>query len=248
MVEKENHDKIFTNQALVDSTEEISDIFRQNLVAFITDNKMTIKEVSDLSGVPIATINSLLYGRTTKPMLSTVVKLAKGLELSIDELVGISSDDIKELKKGIDLPKNKLAIVKWVINYLLDTKDTSNSVHVMLPNVDSSGNISITYQLKEFSFPNCEKWKINRCYMGILVPSDCLMPYYAPNTVLLIAQDRKPMHNERVVVRMRNYLYVCVAKITKGSTDYHHLNDEEIAINRALISEVMGYVVGDLQV
>ena len=68
--------------------------FRQNMFMYIDEKDITIKDISEESDVPFSTLNTFLYGNSKDIKLSTAVKLAKALNVSIDELL---ENDIKNV-------------------------------------------------------------------------------------------------------------------------------------------------------
>ena len=55
--------------------------------------KLTNQQLSDLSGVPIGTINRIMAGQTDNPSFQTVCDMVMAMGGSLDELVGIKSED-----------------------------------------------------------------------------------------------------------------------------------------------------------
>ena len=51
--------------------------------------KLTNQQLSDLSGVPVGTINRILSGQTDNPSFQTVCDMVMAMDGSLDELVGI---------------------------------------------------------------------------------------------------------------------------------------------------------------
>lgn len=60
--------------------------------------KLTNQQVSDLSGVPIGTINRILAGQTDNPSFQTVCDIVMAMGGSLDELVGIKEETPQEKK------------------------------------------------------------------------------------------------------------------------------------------------------
>lgn len=54
-----------------------------------TEKGITAADISQLSGVPLATLNRILNGKTPNPTLESIVPIAIALGLSIDELMGL---------------------------------------------------------------------------------------------------------------------------------------------------------------
>ena len=82
---------------------------------------LTNQQLSDLSGVPIGTVNRILSGQTDNPSFQAVCDMVMAMDGSLDELVGINeeastaekqaaSKEIIQLYEGIIADKEK-----WMI-------------------------------------------------------------------------------------------------------------------------------------
>lgn len=58
--------------------------------------KLTNQQLSDLSGIPVGTINRIMAGQTDNPSFQTVCDLVMAMEGSLDELIGIKTSAAKE--------------------------------------------------------------------------------------------------------------------------------------------------------
>ena len=73
--------------------------------------KLTNQQLSDLSGVPVGTINRILSGQTDNPSFQTVCDMVMAMDGSLDELVGIQQEIPQAEKKawfGEQQPQNSL--------------------------------------------------------------------------------------------------------------------------------------------
>ena len=73
--------------------------------------KLTTQQLSDLSGVPVGTINRILSGQTDNPSFQTVCDLVMAMDGSLDELVGAekkaqASQEILRLYEEMIATKN----------------------------------------------------------------------------------------------------------------------------------------------
>jgi transcriptional regulator with XRE-family HTH domain len=79
---------------------------------------LTNQQLSDLSGVPIGTVNRILSGQTDNPSFQAVCDMVMAMDGSLDELVGIkeeastaekksASKEIIQLYEGIIADKEK---------------------------------------------------------------------------------------------------------------------------------------------
>ena len=60
--------------------------------------KLNNQQLSDLSGVPIGTINRIMAGQTDNPSFQTVCDIVMAMDGSLDELVGIKDETPLEKK------------------------------------------------------------------------------------------------------------------------------------------------------
>lgn len=58
--------------------------------------KLTNQQLSDLSGVPVGTINRIMAGQTDNPSFQTVCDMVMAMGRSLDELAGIQAPGGKE--------------------------------------------------------------------------------------------------------------------------------------------------------
>jgi len=80
---------------------------------------LTNQQLSDLSGVPIGTVNRILSGQTDNPSFQAVCDMVMAMDGSLDEMVGIkeepsasdkksASKEIIQLYEGIIADKNNV--------------------------------------------------------------------------------------------------------------------------------------------
>lgn len=63
------------------------------LKKMISEKKLTVRQISELSNVPVSTINRILSAQTEDPGIQTVTALVCAIGGSLDELMGIGSED-----------------------------------------------------------------------------------------------------------------------------------------------------------
>ena len=74
--------------------------------------KLPTQQLSDLSGVPVGTINRILSGQTDNPSFQTVCDLVMAMDGSLDELVGIQAETPPAEKKAEEMIATKNA---WLL-------------------------------------------------------------------------------------------------------------------------------------
>lgn len=223
--------------------------FRQNLFKYIESDDITLADISNASGIPYATLNSFLYGKSQNVRIDNVVKLAKTFGVSIDELVG--ADTLQVLTKESlamcrNLPENDLYLVRWFIRYLtqLNSKIEPNKryVSVMMPLMDNNGDFKVTSDYEKVEITNLEEPFRSKIFMGFHIICDHYMPYYAPGNIILIANDRPPKPTEHAVVRVGKYLFIIRRVIEDGIAKYYSVRDDKYRIDEAEVDELIGYI------
>ena len=79
--------------------------------------KLTTQQLSDLSGVPVGTINRILSGQTDNPSFQTVCDLVLAMDGSLDEIVGIKDLPEEGAEKKARASEEILAIYESMIAY-----------------------------------------------------------------------------------------------------------------------------------
>lgn len=236
--------KLITNQ------DDFVSSFRKNLFLYIKEKEITINDISEESGVSFSTLNSFLYGKSNNMQIGNAIKLARALNVSIDELVGAGTiPDISRESVSLcrNLPENDLYLVRWLIRYLdcLNRKTEPNKRYVSVMELECEcGNLKITSNYRKIDITDIKDENRHKIFFGITMPCDNYMPVYSPYDILLIANDREPMKNENVILRTGKYLWI--AKKYRGS-DFYSIRDGKYRCNEEEIDEVIGYVAEIVQ-
>ena len=202
---KEKLKKISKN--LSANSNDFMSSFRKNMFMYLEEKDITIKEISEEADVPFSTLNTFLYGESKDIKLSTAVKLAKALNVSIDELIG--AETINEVSRESisicrNLPDNALYLIRWYIRYI-DSLNKKNEPHkryisVMKLDCNQNGNLKITTDYKHIDITDIDKECSCKVFFGITMPCDNYMPVYSPYDILLIANDRQPTVHENSLI------------------------------------------------
>lgn len=220
--------------------------FKRNLFLYIDDKDITIRDVSEASGVPFSTLITILYGNPQDVKLSTAIKLSRALNISIDELVGANTiDEVARESMSIcrNLPENDLYLVRWYIRYINNFKRENGKRFVSIMKLDAAdGNLKITTDYTRLDISNCQEPCKSKVFFGISLNSDNYMPKYTPFDILLIANDRPPKPIEDVLLRSGHYLFLARRKVEKEVVKYYSIRDGKYRLNENEIDELVGYV------
>lgn len=228
--------------------------FRKNLQMYIEEKSISIASLSEAADISQETLKTLLYGKSNDCKLSTVIALAKALEVSVDELVGAGTLPpvvVESIQITRNLPERLVYFIRWAIRYheklLRDEKITAKAINIMTADCTNAGNLLMTNNFDLIDFPNLEDYIRYKVFMGIKIPCNNYMPVFSEGDILLIANDRNPLQNEMVVVVTNGF-----AKIVRRKEEY--VGKEKVAMYYSIrngrpmaeeekIEEVIGYVV-----
>ena len=243
MLKKEKLNELSKN--LSANRDDFISAFRHNLFMYIDEKDITIKEISEKANVPFSTLNSFLYGDSKDIKLSTAVKLARALDVSIDELVG--ADTINEVSRESisicrNLPDNALYLIRWYIRYIdsLNKKNEPNKRYVSVMKLDcnQNGNLKMTTDYRHIDITEIDKECSCKVFFGITMPCDHYMPVYSPYDILLIANDRQPTMHENSLIRVNGCLFIA----KKKNNEYFSIRDGKFRFKEYEIDEHIGYV------
>lgn len=240
--------KEISNNLVANRVDFIS-TFRQNLLKYVGDKEITLNDISIASGIPMNTLNTFLYGKSNDMRISNVVKIAQALDVSIDELVG--SETIPELTRESlkicrNLPDNDLMLVRWFIRCLADLNSQNEPnkryVKVMLPEEDNDGNCKLASKFENMEITDLQEPLRSKIFMGFKVISDYYMPYYKPNDIILIANDRPAKFNEHILVRVGDFIYIVKRISENGIGKLYSIRDNKYRMDESEVDEIVGYI------
>lgn len=228
--------------------------FRKNVDMYVSQKDITLREIAEEADMSFDTLKNFLYKDSADCKLSTAVKLAKALNVSIDELVGTDTLDIltkESLSICRNLPENDLLLVRWFIRCLADLNSQNEPnkryVKVMLPEEDNDGNCKLVSKFENLEITNLKEPLRSKIFIGFKIISDYYMPYYFPNDIILIANDRPAKLNEHILVRAGDYIFIVKRVSENGIGKLFSIRDGKYRIDEKDVDEVVGYVTNVLK-
>ena len=247
MMNKEKLKKISRN--LSANSNDFMSAFRKNMFMYLEEKDITIKDISEESDIPFSTLNTFLYGDSKDIKLSTAVKLAKALNVSIDELIG--AETINEVSRESisicrNLPDNAVYLIRWYIRYI-DSLNKKNEPHrryvsIMELECNHNGNLKMTTNYRHIDITDIGEEYRSKVFFGITMPCDNYMPIYSPYDILLVANDREPYYNENSLLRIDGQLRIAKRKVENNIAKYYSIRDGKFRINENDVDEVIGYI------
>lgn len=246
---KNNKNEMVKNDVEYPGYIDYSDTFRNSLLNYVGKRDETLAGVANKSGVPINTINSFIHKTSNDMKASNVAKIAKVLNVSIDELIG--TDTLHELTKESleicrNLPDNDLMLVRWFIRCLADLNSQNEPnkryVKVMLPEEDNDGNCKLVSKFENLEITGLQEPLRSKIFIGLKIISGYYMPYYKPNDIVLIANDRPAKFNEHILARVGNFIFIVKRISENGVGKLYSIRDNKYRIDESDVDEIVGYI------
>lgn len=251
MGKKENE----ANRKLFSVSDNITfmESLRENVITLKAQQKLTLRTLAEKADLSEDTLGTFLNGKAKDCNLSTVIKLAKALNISIDELVGAGTiNEVTKESMAIcrNLPDNAVYLIRWYIRYIdsLNKKNEPNKRYVSVMELECNhhGNLKLTSNYKHIEITHINEEYRYKVFFGITIPCEHYMPIYSPYDILLIANDRMPNANEHCLLRTNNCFYIARRKVENGTVKYISILDNIFKYTDGEECELVGYVVGFL--
>lgn len=253
-----NHEKLKKlSLKLVSNPNDWMQSFRKNIDMYISEKDITIRELSETSDINFETLKSFIYGDAKDCKLSTAVKLARALNVSIDELVGAETIE-EETRKVIAMTRNLKEHHRKVIRmyakhqYLLHGENELNIKYISVLKPECKGGylkmtlIDEKYCVKDLAEPTQRK-----VGMGIKIPCDHYEPHFMKGEIILLGFDREGENNEKCVISHGGNIYICIKKIQfvegKKEINYVAITNKKKVFSFDDIDDRFGYIVGWLE-
>lgn len=239
--------KEFKPKLTVDRNNYMS-AFRKNVFAYIDDKDITLNQISEEADIPYSTLKTFLYGDSKDCNLSTAVKLSRALGISIDRLVGAETVNTEVVNMALDycsLPKSSQALVKFHLDnqvFQHENHSDKKEVTIMIPYCNGNGNLKKTEEYERIDISNVGEEVMHKVYFGIRMTCEHFLPYYKENDILLIANDRNAIGNEKTVVMIDDNLIITKRVVENGTVKYYGLRDNNFRCEEKDYIQVIGYI------
>lgn len=227
----------------VKNADDFYDSFRRNVMMYVSEPNLSVKELSELADIPLESFKNFLY-KDMPLKLSYAVNLAKVLNISVDELLGcetMTQNQDKVVKCLRCLPKSIATYFDWLSGYLFrrysNLKPKHKAVAVMMPSCDPDGRLRSSNVTELVDISHLEEFTREKIRFGLRVFSDFYLPHYLPNDIIYVANDRPSTFHEHILVSTSNRFLI----LRKENGIYYSIRDDK-PIDNDIIEEVLGYI------
>lgn len=156
------------------------ELLHRNLDFLLTAKKLTSKDLSDATRIPLPTINRLRSDPDTNPTLGSLTPICQFFNVTLGQLVGLESLSLNNVDENTIQKLNTVPILSWqsVPQFIENT-------HPNIPEViyTELQNTASMYALKI----DANNW-----------------PIFEYNSIIFIARDKLPENGDYVVVYSTN--------------------------------------------
>lgn len=219
------------------------------LRTLLPERGISINEFAEMCDLPLETVKSIYYGKTTDAKLSTAIKMANALHLSLNCLVGKCEHSPAE--RGIIENYRKCgmhgkALIELVARYEAGAiKADRNRIGThTIPCILPTGNLhnGIAYDL-------CDQVEIEthsqEAYIAIQMTNNDFVPVYCKGDIILF-ENRFPNHAEYAAFLIADRIYI--RKYIEEENGYRlqclHRHGEDIVLRRMDEANYIGTIIG----
>ena len=224
-------------------------MIRERMITLLAERGWSLKQFSEICGVPYDTLKNIHMGKTTDPKLSTAADIAAAFGISINCLMGKCAHTSQEkmlLRNYRECGKHGRSIIELVAKFeagaIKNERNTAGKhpIPCVQPNGDMHKGILWDTAKTEDAYtsnPNA--------YIGIKMPNDDFSPLYCENDIVLF-EDRIPHNGEIAALLFGDRAYI--RKVIKETNGYVlkclHNYGENINIKRMDEISIIGTVTG----
>lgn len=241
---------------LVSNQENYMESLNYNVGILRAHYGWSVRALAEKANISEDTLQTFLKGKTKDCNLSTVIKLARAFNVSVDELVGAETIE-KETRECVAMSRNMPDYVRYLNRVFVkhqykihsEFDDDSKNIPVLMPECVNgylkTTNITTTVCIDKLS----ENIKSKVC-LGLQIPCEHYEPIYMPNEILLLSSDRSGLNNEKCVVSYKGNYFIAIKKIyiedKEKKVKYLSIIDGKTTVLSKDIDDKFGYVVGFL--
>lgn len=219
------------------------------LKELLNERKLSINEYAEMCDVPIETVKNIYYGKSNDPKLSTALKMAKALNLSVNCLVGECPHTPEErvlIQKYRECGKHGKSIIELIAKYEASAikNDREGIEKHKIPCIVPRGDFhkGIIYDL-------CETIDIETsnadAYIAIQLINNDFAPLFCKNDVILF-ENRFPKNGEIASFYKGDRLYI--RKYIEDNKEYKlqciHKHGEDLILKRMDEVDYIGTITG----
>ena len=239
---------------LVSNRDNYMSSLRDNVGLLRTEKKWSVRVLAEKANISEDTLNTFLKGTSKDCNLSTVVKLARALGVTIDELVGAGtmSDGTREcVSRCRVMPQHFVNLARSYIRHIYKLYEKTESKEprlVILPEC-RRGHLQTTNVTAEIDVSHLPSNTIGRIAHGLMIPCDHYEPYFLKDEIILLAVDRDGQDGEMCVISHNGEYYIVRKKmyIKDGQKKWKYMSlFTEKEFLKEEIEDKLGYVVGFL--
>ena len=251
-MENEKNTNIYLK--LVSNHDNYMSSLRDNIGLLRTEKKWSVRVLAEKANMSEDTLNTFLKGTSKDCNLSTVVKLARALGVTIDELVGAGtmSDGTREyVERTRVMPQHFVNLARSYIRHIYNLwikKIGPEPRIVMLPEC-RNGHLQTTNVTELIDISHLQREVVNRVAHGLKIPCDHYEPYFFKEEIILLAVDRDGQDGEMCVISHNGEYYIVRKKmyILNGQKKWKYMSlFTEKEFLKEEIEDKLGYIVGFL--
>lgn len=174
-------------------------MLKERLHTILQEQNILLSDFAEMCDLPFETVRNVYYGRTSDPKVSTVMKMAQALNISVNCLMGSCSHSKEEkvlLRHYRSCGTHGKSIIELIAKYEAISARAEREAYEKhkIPCLIPKGNIC-----QGIIYDSCETVEIftseEKAYTAIQITNNELVPVYCKGDIVLI-ENRFPTNGE----------------------------------------------------
>ena len=224
----------------------------ERLRSLLSSRNISVSEFAVMCDLPVETVKNVYYGKTDDPKVSTVLKMANALNLSVNCLLGKCSHTAEErqiLVNYRNCGKHGRAIIEFIARYEAGAikVEREGKEKRKIPCLVPHGDIR-----KGIAYDLCETIELETgnkdAYIAIQLTNNDLAPAFCKNDIILF-ENRFPANGEKAAFYGAGRVYI--RKYIEEEKQYRlkalHREGEDIVLKRMDEVDYIGTCIGTIR-
>ena len=226
-----------------------ADYLRDNVRKYMYDNDITLTEFAEKAEIPYNTMQSIIY-KKSDCRLETAIAIAKAIGIGVDELANTGALPDKSLESILitrSLPNRTIELIRRYIRWqktMYEYQEKKHGKYIDVMNLDYSNDcLWKTDDIEKVDISDFSDKVKSIVFLGVKIPCNEYIQFYAENDILLLSDERKPIGRERAVILYYNRVIIAQRDIVNNVYGYRGIRSSTAFIPDDEVEYYFGYVV-----
>ena len=168
--------------------------FQRNLLNIINERGISVQKASELCDIPFETMKSIVYRKDSNPRLDNIIKISKGLGVTVSDLVGDRDNSEEYLVESYRMcsKRAKNIIISFCEKYALKGLNERDKLSSVIPIIVPISHLQdgITDNMIKYIYVKCSNPNV---FTGYMINTYNFTDYGLYEGDVILLERRKPI-------------------------------------------------------